>query len=93
MKLQAAVPAGAPPNALLRVRLPDGNEVNVRVPEGLEPGDEFIFEVSSMGDPIAPPPPAATAAGGGGAIGGGGAGAANAAGGGTGWGQRVNICI
>jgi len=25
-KLQAAVPAGAPPNALLRVRLPDGNE-------------------------------------------------------------------
>ncbi|KAL3778715.1 hypothetical protein ACHAW5_006112 [Stephanodiscus triporus] len=49
-KLQAAVPAGAPPNALLRVRLPDGNEVNVRVPEGLRPGDEFIFEVSSMGE-------------------------------------------
>eukprot|EP00578_Thalassiosira_sp_NH16_P003810 CAMPEP_0181139880 /NCGR_PEP_ID=MMETSP1071-20121207/35014_1 /TAXON_ID=35127 /ORGANISM="Thalassiosira sp., Strain NH16" /LENGTH=265 /DNA_ID=CAMNT_0023226809 /DNA_START=17 /DNA_END=814 /DNA_ORIENTATION=+ len=49
-KLQAAVPAGAPPNALLRVRLPDGNEVNVRVPEGLKPGDEFIFEVSSIGE-------------------------------------------
>eukprot|EP00581_Thalassiosira_minuscula_P006759 CAMPEP_0183704782 /NCGR_PEP_ID=MMETSP0737-20130205/2061_1 /TAXON_ID=385413 /ORGANISM="Thalassiosira miniscula, Strain CCMP1093" /LENGTH=256 /DNA_ID=CAMNT_0025931785 /DNA_START=88 /DNA_END=854 /DNA_ORIENTATION=- len=49
-KLQAAVPAGAPPNALLRVRLPDGNEVNVRVPEGLKPGDEFIFEVSTMGE-------------------------------------------
>ncbi|KAL9185569.1 hypothetical protein ACHAXT_003346 [Thalassiosira profunda] len=44
-KLQAAVPAGAPPNALLRVRLPDGTEVNVRVPEGLKPGDEFVFEV------------------------------------------------
>ena len=34
-KLQAAVPPGAPPNALLRVRLPDGTEVNVRVPEGV----------------------------------------------------------
>lgn len=49
-KLQAAVPAGAPPNALLRVRLPDGNEVNVRVPDGLKAGDEFIFEVSSIGE-------------------------------------------
>ena len=44
-KLQASVPAGAPPNALLRVRLPDGSEVNVRIPEGLKPGDEFIVEV------------------------------------------------
>ena len=51
-KLQAAVPAGAPPNALLRVRLPDGNEVNVRVPTGLQPGDEFIFEVTSLGEVI-----------------------------------------
>ena len=42
-KLQAAVPVGAPPNALLCVRLPDGKEVNVRVLEGLQPGDEFIF--------------------------------------------------
>ena len=48
-KLQAAVPPGAPPNALLRVRLPDGNEVNVRVPKGLKPGDEFIFEVNTSG--------------------------------------------
>ena len=38
-KLQAAVPVGAPPNALLCVRLPDGKEVNVRVLEGLQPGD------------------------------------------------------
>ncbi len=48
-RLQAAVPAGAPPNALLRVRLPDGQEVTVRVPDGLKPGDEFIFEVPSIG--------------------------------------------
>jgi hypothetical protein len=48
-KLQAAVPPGAPPGALLRVRLPDGNEVNVRVPKGLRPGDEFIFEVNPSG--------------------------------------------
>ncbi len=48
-KLQAAVPPGAPPGALLRVRLPDGNEVNVRVPKGLKPGDEFIFEVNPSG--------------------------------------------
>eukprot|EP00584_Thalassiosira_punctigera_P007843 CAMPEP_0172533536 /NCGR_PEP_ID=MMETSP1067-20121228/6203_1 /TAXON_ID=265564 ORGANISM="Thalassiosira punctigera, Strain Tpunct2005C2" /NCGR_SAMPLE_ID=MMETSP1067 /ASSEMBLY_ACC=CAM_ASM_000444 /LENGTH=52 /DNA_ID=CAMNT_0013318187 /DNA_START=62 /DNA_END=217 /DNA_ORIENTATION=- len=49
--LQAAVPTGARPNTTLRVRLPDGNEVNVRVPEGLRPGDEFVFdfEASSMG--------------------------------------------
>eukprot|EP00970_Alexandrium_tamarense_P006699 scaffold1163_cov193-Alexandrium_tamarense.AAC.31 len=45
-RLQAAVPKGAPPNALLRVRLPDGTEVNVRVPDGLSPGDEFQFEIS-----------------------------------------------
>ena len=32
------------------IRLPDGSEVNVRIPEGLKPGDEFIFEVSSMGE-------------------------------------------
>jgi hypothetical protein len=47
-KLQAKVPKGVPPNALLRVRLPDGTEVNVRVPEGLSEGQEFIFEVDSM---------------------------------------------
>lgn len=52
-KLQAAVPPGAPPNALLRVRLPDGNEVNVRVPKGLKPGDEFIFEVNPSGSVVA----------------------------------------
>ncbi len=49
-KLQASVPKGAPPNALLRVRLPDGTEVNVRIPEGLLEGQEFIFEVDSMGE-------------------------------------------
>jgi len=49
-KLQATVPKGAPPNALLRVRLPDGTEVNVRIPEGLLEGQEFIFEVDSMGE-------------------------------------------
>jgi hypothetical protein len=48
-KLQATVPKGAPPNALLRVRLPDGTEVNVRIPEGLSEGQEFIFEVDTMG--------------------------------------------
>ena len=45
-KLQAAVPQGAPPNALLRVRLPDGREVNVRLPQGLSAGDEFVFEIN-----------------------------------------------
>ncbi|KAL3779036.1 hypothetical protein HJC23_011475 [Cyclotella cryptica] len=49
-RLQATVPQGAPANALLRVRLPDGQEVKVRVPEGLKPGDEFQFEVSSIGE-------------------------------------------
>jgi len=48
-KLQATVPKGAPPNALLRVRLPDGTEVNVRIPEGLSEGQEFIFEIDSLG--------------------------------------------
>jgi len=48
-KLQATVPKGAPPNALLRVRLPDGAEVNVRIPDGLSEGKDFIFEIDSMG--------------------------------------------
>ena len=48
-RLQATVPQGAPANALLRVRLPDGQEVKVRVPEGLKPGDDFQFEVTSIG--------------------------------------------
>lgn len=51
-RLQATVPAGAPSNALLRVRLPDGTEVKVRVPDGLSPGDEFQFEVSTLGEII-----------------------------------------
>lgn len=49
-KLQAAVPQGAPPNALLRVRLPDGREVNVRLPQGLSAGDEFVFEINDDAD-------------------------------------------
>lgn len=49
-RLQATVPPGAPPNALLRVRLPDGTEVKVRVPEGLSAGDEFQFQVNSLGE-------------------------------------------
>ena len=48
-KLQATVPKGAPPNALLRVRLPDGSEVNVRIPEGVSEGQEFIFDINSVG--------------------------------------------
>ena len=64
-RLQATVPPGAPPNALLRVRLPDGTEVKVRVPEGLRAGDEFQFEVSSLGEIKAVNSPAsATTAGG-----------------------------
>lgn len=61
-KLQAAVPPGAPPNALLRVRLPDGNEVNVRVPNGLKPGDSFIFEVTTSGGVLGSGNPSTTAA-------------------------------
>jgi hypothetical protein len=49
-RLQATVPPGAPSNALLRVRLPDGAEVKVRVPDGLTEGDEFQFEVNSLGE-------------------------------------------
>ena len=48
-KLQATVPKGAPPNALLRVRLPDGTEVNVRIPEGVKEGEEFVFDINSAG--------------------------------------------
>ncbi|KAL7487999.1 hypothetical protein ACHAW6_013593 [Cyclotella cf. meneghiniana] len=53
-RLQATVPQDAPSNALLRVRLPDGQEVKVRVPAGLKPGDDFQFEVSSIGEIKAP---------------------------------------
>ncbi len=49
-KLQATVPKGLAPGSLLRVRLPDGSEVNVNIPEGLEEGDELIFETDSMGE-------------------------------------------
>jgi hypothetical protein len=49
-RLQATVPEGASSNALLRVRLPDGQDIKVRVPEGLVAGDEFQFEVSSLGE-------------------------------------------
>lgn len=52
-KLQATVPKGAPPNALVRVRLPDGTEVNVRIPDGLIEGQEFIFEIDSVGESTA----------------------------------------
>ena len=52
-KLQATVPKGAPANALVRVRLPDGTEVNVRIPEGLKEGQEFIFEIDSVGENMA----------------------------------------
>ncbi|KAL7451142.1 hypothetical protein ACHAWC_004003 [Mediolabrus comicus] len=49
-KLQATVPKGLAPGSLLRVRLPDGSEVNVSVPDGLVEGDELIFETDSMGE-------------------------------------------
>lgn len=49
-KLQATVPKGLAPGSLLRVRLPDGSEVNVSIPSGLEEGDELIFETDSMGE-------------------------------------------
>ena len=49
-KLQATVPKGLAPGSLLRVRLPDGSEVNVSIPDGLSEGDELIFETDSMGE-------------------------------------------
>ena len=49
-KLQATVPKGLAPGSLLRVRLPDGSEVNVSTPEGLAEGGELIFETDSMGE-------------------------------------------
>ena len=49
-KLQATVPKGLAPGSLLRVRLPDGSEVNVSIPDGVSEGDELIFETDSMGE-------------------------------------------
>jgi len=50
LHFRVEVPENAKAGNLLRIRIPDGTEGDVRVPPKTKPGESFIFEMKGKGD-------------------------------------------
>jgi hypothetical protein len=55
MQFRVVIPEHVKSGQTIRIHCPDGTEANVKVPDGLSPGDSFIFEmaVDQLKDPQA----------------------------------------